>query len=334
MALATGCDRQPQQPPSPSTNVTATAPAPAVVRTPPTTNAPPNMEWIPGGSFVMGDDAGPPDERPAHRLEMHPFWIDRTEVTNEEFSRFVKATGYVTQAEKPPDPAQFPDAPPENLVAGSGVFDPSPDITSLEDHMAWWRWQPGASWKHPEGPGSNLQGRERHPVVHVSWDDANAYARWAGKRLPTEAEWEYAARGGRDGQPYIWGMESPKPSQANIWQGRFPLENSAADGWKGTAPVGTYPPNPFGLVDMAGNVWEWCADWYRPDTYANSPAANPKGPATSFDPAEPNLAKRVLRGGSYLCSDVYCSGYRPSARMKSSPDTGLAHTGFRCVKDP
>jgi formylglycine-generating enzyme required for sulfatase activity len=292
------------------------------------------MLWIPGGRYTMGSNQGASDERPEHIVELGPFWMDRTEVTNEAFERFVKSTGYVTLAERSPDPKQFPDAPPENLVAGSGVFTPSAEIISFENPLAWWRWQPGANWKHPEGPDSNLAGRERHPVVHVCWEDASAYAKWAGKRLPTEAEWEYAARGGLLGQPYVWGTEAPLPIHANIWQGKFPQLDTAADGWRGTAPVGSYPPNGFGLVDMAGNVWEWCSDWYRPDTYANSPAQNPRGPADSYDPQEPGMPKKVMRGGSFLCNDVYCGGYRPSTRMKSSPDTGLGHTGFRCVQDP
>jgi sulfatase modifying factor 1 len=292
------------------------------------------MVWIPGGRFTMGSNTGAPDERPAHVVELKGFWMDRTEVTNEEFQRFVKATGYVTLAERPPDPQQFPDAPPENLVAGAGVFTPNPDIESFENPLAWWRWQPGACWKHPEGPDSDLVGRQNHPVVHVCWDDAQAYAKWAGKRLPTEAEWEFAARGGLNDKPFVWGDQAPLPGHANIWQGKFPQSNTAADGFRGTSPVGSFPPNGYALVDMAGNVWEWCSDWYRPDTYANSAIQNPRGPADSHDPQEPGMPKKVMRGGSFLCNDSYCGGYRPSARMKSSPDTGLAHTGFRCVKDP
>jgi formylglycine-generating enzyme required for sulfatase activity len=261
--------------------------------------------------------------------------MDKTEVTNEQFERFIRATAYVTTAERTPDPREYPGAPPENLVAGSIVFNPPAAEVPLNNHFIWWKWTPGANWRHPEGSTSDLRGREKHPVVHVSWFDAEAYAKWAGKRLPTEAEWEFAARGGLDRQKFVWGNEQ-KPNnqwQANIWQGRFPKENSVADGFYLTAPVASYRTNGYGLYDMSGNVWEWCADWYRHDYYANSPSTNPPGPTDSFDPNEPGVAKKVMRGGSYLCSDLYCTGYRPSARMKSTPDTGLSHSGFRCVND-
>jgi formylglycine-generating enzyme len=216
------------------------------------------------------------------------------------------------------------------------VFAPPPGFVPLENHRAWWTWVPGANWKQPEGPGSDIKGREKHPVVHVSWRDADAYARWAGKRLPTEAEWEFAARGGLAGRRFVWGDEL-KPAdqwQANIWQGTFPNDNTLGDGYRITAPVGSYEPNGYGLHDMAGNVWEWCSDWYRFDYYAQSPKLNPQGPSKdqSHDPNEPGAAKKVQRGGSFLCSDLYCSGYRPSARMKSTPDTSLYHVGFRCAR--
>jgi formylglycine-generating enzyme required for sulfatase activity len=225
--------------------------------------------------------------------------------------------------------------PEEKLVPGSVVFTPPERVESLNDHMQWWSYLPGANWRHPEGPQSDLKGKGMHPVVHVSWFDSVEYAKWAGKRLPTEAEWEYASRGGLEQNPYPWGREAfPKGLwMMNIWQGQFPKQNTVLDGFPTTAPVGSYPPNGYGLLDMAGNVWEWVADWYRPDYYSHSPHANPEGPADSEDPAEPGLPKRVGRGGSFLCSDMYCKGYRPSARQKTSPDTGLSHTGFRCVKD-
>jgi sulfatase modifying factor 1 len=289
------------------------------------------MVWIPSGTFYMGDDNGNPDERPAHLVTLNGFWMDKYEVTNEQFDKFVKATGYVTVAERKPSAEQIPGATKDALVAGSVVFRPPAGEVPLTNHLAWWKYVAGADWRHPDGPDSNIEGKEKYPVVHVCWEDAVAYVKWAGKRLPTEAEWEYASRGGLDRQPYTWGTAPPDEKKANLWQGKFPSENTGADGFKGTAPVGSFPPNGYGLYDMAGNVWEWCADWYRPDYYAKSPPVNPPGPAESFDPEEPATPKRVMRGGSFLCSDVYCSGYRPSARMKSSPDTGLSHTGFRCV---
>jgi formylglycine-generating enzyme required for sulfatase activity len=293
------------------------------------------MAWIPPGKFTMGANDGMPDERPLHDVKVKGFWMDRTEVTNDQFARFVEATGYVTTAEQKPDPALFPGAPAENLVPGSVVFTPPERVETLNDHMQWWSYVPGANWRHPEGPHSDIKGRGGHPVVQVSWFDAVEYAKWAGKRLPTEAEWEFAARGGLEQNPYPWGRELfPKNGwMMNIWQGQFPKQNTALDGFPTTAPVGSFPPNSYGLLDMAGNVWEWVADWYRPDYYSRSPHANPQGPPDSDDPAEPGVAKRVGRGGSFLCSDMYCKGYRPSARQKTSPDTGLNHTGFRCVKD-
>ena len=294
-----------------------------------------DMVWIPAGMFWMGSENGNPDEHPLHQIALDSFWMDKTEVSNGQFEKFVHATGYATVAERRPDPKDFPDAPADMLVPGSVVFNPPPGEVSLENHYLWWKWTPGANWRHPEGPDSDIKGREKYPVVHVCWEDAMAFARWAGKRLPTEAEWECASRGGLDRKLYVWGDQQTPTNKwlANIWQGRFPKENTQADGFRGTAPVASFPPNGYGLYDMAGNVWEWCNDWYRPDYYANSPEKNPQGPTTSFDPGEPGVSKKVLRGGSYLCSDLYCTGYRPSARMKSSPDTGLSHSGFRCVKD-
>ncbi len=311
--------------------------------------APPGMVWIPGDEFTMGTDSdlGWSDEKPAHRVKVDGFWMDETEVTNAQFRAFVEATGYVTTAERPVDaeailrqmPPGTPAPPPERLAPGSLVFTPTAGPTNLKDFSQWWRWTPGACWRHPEGPGSTTDGKDDHPVVHVSWDDAAAYAKWAGKRLPTEAEWEFAARGGLDGKPYVWGDEKPGAAgkwQANLWQGEFPHKNAALDGFERTAPVRSYPPNGFGLHDMAGNVWEWCADWYDRDLYrkraGKGVVVNPPGPDRSSNPARPFTPERVQRGGSFLCNDAYCTRYRPGARHGCSPDTGMSHVGFRCAK--
>jgi formylglycine-generating enzyme required for sulfatase activity len=313
------------------------------------------MVWIPGGEFSMGCDDprgkpfgghdAMPDARPVHRVGVDGFWMDAHEVTNDRFAEFVSATGYVTVAERPPRAEDFPGAPPENLVAGSIVFTPPPEPVQLLDdsgaaHLQWWAYVPGACWRHPDGPGSDLAGRGDHPVLHVAYEDAVAYATWAGKRLPTEAEWEFAARGGVSGAMYPWGDEF-RPGgtwMANTWQGRFPVADSAADGFQGVAPVGRYAANPYGLFDMSGNVWEWCSDWYRPDTYADDardgPATNPRGPESSFDPAEPGQPKRVQRGGSFLCSDSYCSRYVVGTRGKGEVSSATNHIGFRCVQSP
>jgi formylglycine-generating enzyme required for sulfatase activity len=295
------------------------------------------MVWIPGGTFWMGG-AGleAPDSLPVHAISLNGFWIDRTEVTNEQFTAFVSETGYQTIAERIPDARDFPGAPPENLVAGSVCFRPPNHDVPLNDHFQWWSYVPGANWRHPDGPQSSLEGKEKHPVVHVAWDDAVAYARWAKKRLPTEAEWELAARGGLDRKRYTWGDELVPQGKwmVNNWQGKFPIQNTQVDGFPTTAPVGSFAANGYGLFDMAGNVWEWCADWYRPDSYASGPKANPKGPPDSFDPSEPGVPKRVQRGGSFLCSDLYCTRYLPGARGKGEPSSGASHLGFRCVKDP
>jgi formylglycine-generating enzyme required for sulfatase activity len=299
--------------------------------------APEGMAWIPGGEFWMGsDDESMRDARPVHRVKVDGFWMDRTEVTNEQFAQFVRATGYVTVAERKPDPKDFPGAPPELLVPGSIVFTPPKEPVPLNDHLVWWRYVPGADWRHPEGPGSSIAGRENHPVVHVCWDDAVAYCKWAGKRLPTEAEWEYAARGGLERRRYVWGDELNPGGKwlVNNWQGRFPVENTAEDGFARSAPVATFPPNGYGLHDMAGNVWEWCADWYQPSYSAHDRSPNPQGPSSSYDPAEPGVPKRVQRGGSFLCSDLYCTRYLPGARGKGAPDSGASHVGFRCALSP
>jgi formylglycine-generating enzyme len=305
----------------------------------------PEMVRIPGGEFIMGGHGRfvRPDELPLHRVRLDDFWISRTPVTNDEFARFVKETGYVTTAERAPTaeellknaPPGTPPPPEEFLVAASLVFRPSEHPVPLNNPLLWWEWKAGADWHHPEGPDSSIEGRGDHPAVHVSWFDAQAYCKWAGGRLPTEAEWEYAARGGLNRQENVWGGEPVSAERCNIWQGTFPASNSEADGFYSTSPVRQFEPNGYGLYDMAGNVWEWVGDWYRPDTYArnatNSVTVNPTGPDSGFDPMEPYTSKRVTRGGSFLCNDDYCSGYRPSARMKTSPDTSLLHTGFRCV---
>jgi formylglycine-generating enzyme len=302
-------------------------------------SAPPGMVWIPGGEFLRGtDNRKMPDAQPRHRVAVDGFWMDRTSVTNEQFARFIEATGYVTVAERTPEAKDFPGAPPEKLVAGSVVFSPTNGPVTLDNHFQWWNYLKGASWRHPEGPQSNLEGRDNYPVMHVAWDDAVAYCKWAGKRLPTEAEFEFAARGGLENKTYVWGNEL-KPSgrwMANIWQGRFPYENTEEDGFRAAAPVGSFPANGYGLHDMAGNVWEWCSDWYRHDYYAKlalakQPARNPQGPDDSYDPGEPGVAKRVMRGGSYLCTDQYCTAYEVGARGKGAPDSGTNHLGFRGV---
>jgi len=312
--------------------------------------APEGMVWIPGGEFSMGSDDptvslcggndAMPDARPIHRVYVDGFWMDKTEVSNAQFEAFVKATGYVTIAELTPKAEDFPGAPPENLVAGSVVFSPPDSPVPLNNHMQWWAYVKGANWRHPAGKGSDLQGRENYPVVHVAYPDAEAYAKWAGKRLPSEAEWEFAARGGLSGQLYAWGDEL-KPGgkwAANIFEGKFPINDTGEDGFKGLAPVAQYPPNAYGLYDVAGNVWEWCTDWYRPDTYthdaAQGVARNPQGPADSFDPSEPGTKKRVHRGGSFLCTDQYCTRYMVGTRGKGEVDTGTNHLGFRCVQVP
>jgi sulfatase modifying factor 1 len=302
-----------------------------------------DMVEIPGGEFTMGSDDHYPEEAPTHRVRVNPFAIERFAVTNHRFSTFVEETGFVTVAERPLDPAEFPGAPPENLQPGSLVFTMTPGPVDLRHLSQWWAWTPGASWRNPEGPGSSLAGRHDHPVVHVAHEDAEAYATWAGLSLPTEAEWELAARGGLEGAAFVWGDE-PEPSGeslANFWHGDFPWR--VEPGYGATTPVGSYPANAYGLFDMAGNVWEWTSDWYLAQ-HAQDAAkpccvpVNPRGPSIeeSYDPAQPQfpIPRKVIKGGSFLCADTYCMRYRPAARRPQMIDTGMSHVGFRCVVRP
>ena len=297
------------------------------------------MIRIPGGTFHMGcADCGMPDAEPVHLVAVDPFWMDETPVTNRQFAQFVAATGYLTIAERIPDAKDYPGVPVDKLVPGSTCFRPPNQPVPLDNPNAWWAYQPGASWKRPEGPGSSVQGKDDHPVVHIAWDDAQAYATWAGKRLPTEAEYEFAARGGQDGKHFAWGDDLKPRGQwpANIWQGQFPSHDTGDDGYRGTSPVKAFPPNGFGLYDVGGNVWQWCSDWYRPDYFdqlhAQGIARNPRGPSDSVDPQEPGIPKRVQKGGSFLCSDQYCARYHVGSRGRGAVDSGGTNVGFRCVK--
>jgi formylglycine-generating enzyme required for sulfatase activity len=310
------------------------------------------MVWIAGGEFTMGSDGAlaRANERPPHRVRVSGFWLDAAPVTNAQFEQFVKATGYVTVAERKPDweelkkqlPPDTPKPDDSTLVPGSMVFVPSDGPVDLARMENFWAWTPGASWRHPEGKHSTIADRASHPVVHVCWDDAVAFAAWAGKRLPTEAEWELAARGGTAGTTYWWGDEFRPGGRfmANTWTGRFPYENTKADGFAGTSPVKTFPPNGYGLFDMGGNVWNWCSDWYRADVFAERATAkepvccDPKGPASSRSADHPRQSERVTKGGSFLCHESYCASYRPSARRGLPTDTGMSHVGFRCAKSP
>lgn len=331
------------------------APGAAPAAPPPgPTSPPPGMVWVPVAEFSMGsaDPLARRNERPVHRVREGGFFADETEVTNEQFHAFVDATGYVTVAERKPDwgelkqqlPPGTPRPPEEMLVPGSLVFSPPEPGTAraaARGPMSWWSWVPGADWKHPHGPGSSIEGMDDHPVVHVCWEDADAFARWAGKRLPTEAEWERLARGDAADEPYVWGDRKPLPTDANIWQGEFPVRNTEADGYARSCPVRAFPPNSLGIYGVAGNVWEWTADWFRSDAYARRVEADPDagiyvsppGPAEPWDADDPVAAKRTIRGGSFLCHASYCASYRPSARMATTPDSSSEHMGFRCVMD-
>jgi len=322
------------------------------------TKGPNGMAWVPGGNFLMGSDSklAQPNERPAHKVRVRGFWMDEHHVTNAEFRRFVEATGYVTTAEKKPDwktlevqlPPGTPRPPDSALQAGAMVFVGTQQQVSLQDYSRWWRFVPGANWRHPLGPASNIDGKDDHPVVQVSYEDAEAYAKWVGKRLPTEAEWEFAARGGLDQATYAWGNQfAPDGKQmANVWQGQeaqpFPVVNAKAGGAVGTSPVGSFPANGYGLSDMTGNAWQWVADWYRADQFRREAATDgvidePVGPVSSWDPADPGVPveapKRVTRGGSFLCNEAYCLSYRPSARRGTDPYNSMSHLGFRLVMD-
>ncbi|MHA3771835.1 formylglycine-generating enzyme family protein [Verrucomicrobiota bacterium sgz303538] len=311
--------------------------------------APEGMVWISGGEFTMGSELPGTrrNEQPAHKVTVDGFWIDAHDVTNAEFRKFVEATGYKTTAERPVDweeikkqvPPGTPKPPAEMLLPGSLVFTPPAGVVDLREMNAWWQWVHGADWRHPEGPGSNIEGRDDHPVVQVSWYDAVAYAKWAGKRLPTEAEWEFAACGGLQGKRFAWGDEF-KPGgkfMANTWTGKFPYQNTKEDGFERTSPVKSFPPNGYGLFDMGGNVWNWTSDLYRADAHllmAKEPSChNPQGPTTTWNPGHPNQGEeRVTKGGSFLCHIDYCESYRPAARRGTPPDTGMSHIGFRCAK--
>ncbi len=293
-----------------------------------------DMVLIKGGTYQMGSNDYT-DSKPVHAVTVSSFYMDEHEVTNAQFDQFVKATHYVTVAEQALNPADFPGVPASQLVPGSAVFTPPSHAVSLNDPMQWWSYTGGANWKHPTGPNSTITGKYNDPVVQVCYTDAIAYAKWAGKRLPTEAEWEYAARAGKQFTDYYWGKDLKPDGKwaANIFQGNFPYNNKKEDGYVGVAPVKSFPPNAFGLYDMEGNVWEWCNDWYRPDAYAHSVSANPQGPKDSYDPDEPDQQKHVQRGGSFLCSDDYCIRYKAGSRGKGETNSAGNNLGFRCVKD-
>lgn len=301
----------------------------------------PNMIWMPGGTFSMGSNDFYPEEKPVHQVTVDGFWIDKYQVTNRQFQKFVKATGYVTVAERPLNPVDYPGTPPEKLVPGSLVFHMTEGPVDLQNMSQWWSWVPGACWRHPDGPDSSIKQRQQCPVVQIAYEDAEAYAQWAGQALPTEAEWEFAARGGLEKAAFTWGDEAMvkgKP-MAHTWQGEFPWKYAKSQ-HPAPAPVGSYPPNGYGLYDMAGNAWEWTCDWYAAEhpEEADKPCCvpvNPRGGTleSSYDPAQPQfpIPRRVLKGGSYLCAPEYCQRYRPSARRPQMVDTGMSHVGFRCA---
>jgi sulfatase modifying factor 1 len=302
----------------------------------------PGMRWVPGGTFRMGSDHHYPEEAPAHRVTVDGFWMDETPLTNAQFRSFVEATGHVTFCELPPNPDDYPGALPEMLKAASSVFVPPPGRVSLRDHFQWWQFVADANWRHPQGPGSTIADKDDHPVVHLALSDVEAYAKWAGKQLPTEAEWEFAARGGLEDTEYAWGDELAPGGRhrANTWQGEFPWQNLAEDGFAGTSPVRSFEPNAYGLYDMIGNVWEWTESWYAPRHPDEKVKAcciplNPRGgsKAQSFDPGMPQLPipRKVMKGGSHLCAPNYCRRYRPAARMPQPVDTSTSHLGFRCI---
>ncbi|QIG52644.1 formylglycine-generating enzyme family protein [Nordella sp. HKS 07] len=298
------------------------------------------MLWIPGGTFLMGSDHHYPEEAPSHKVSVGGFWMDARAVTNDEFSRFVEATGYITSAEKPADPRDYPGAKPELLAPSSVVFKKAAQRVDLTNRYNWWIYVRGADWRHPRGPASSIKGLGDHPVVHVAYEDVEAYAKWAGKDIPTEAEWEFAARGGLEGAEYCWGNDFTPDGQhlANTWQGEFPWQNKLEDGYEWTAPVGSFPANGYGLHDMAGNVWEWTSDWYQTHGSIDSPCCtleNPRGgtreASIATDQPEIKIPRKVMKGGSYLCAPNYCRRYRPAARMAQPIDTSTCHLGFRCI---
>ena len=300
------------------------------------------MVWIPGGTFLMGSDHDYPEEAPAHPVSVRGFWMDRHAVTNAQFARFVGRTRYTTVAERPADPADYPDARPDLLQPASSVFRQPAQRVDLRNPYNWWTYVPGADWRHPQSPGASIKKKPDHPVVHVAWADVEAYARWAGKELPTEAEWEFAARGGLDGAEFAWGDQLNPDGRwmANTWQGEFPVENLELDGYAGTAPVGSFPANGFGLHDMIGNVWEWTSDWYQGHgeiAHTCCTVIDPRGGdrEQSRDPRDPAaIPRRVMKGGSHLCAPNYCRRYRPAARMAQAVDTSTSHLGFRCIVRP